>query len=196
MTDMVAELNDAMVPAIKQLEATSKQIETLAETLNNPEKDFQIAIAGIRELLDEVKKGESVAGILLRDKEAGADIRESLAKFSKASASFAAMMEEIEKERGPPECFCKTPRPSSRSRTRSPTSPRLPSQRTMLRYRSLRWPVRSRKRWGKPTRPSKGMAMSQLLWKRPRGNMRLPQKRFNVTGCCAALSVVMGILSP
>jgi ABC-type transporter Mla subunit MlaD len=100
MTDMVAELNDAMVPAIKQLEATSRQVELLAEALNNPEKDFQVAISGIRSLLDEVNKGESAAGILLRDEKAGADVREALAKFTKASSSFASVMEDIESGKG------------------------------------------------------------------------------------------------
>jgi phospholipid/cholesterol/gamma-HCH transport system substrate-binding protein len=100
MTDMVSELNDAMVPAIKQLEKTSRQIEILAETLNNPQKDFQIAIAGIRELLDEVKKGESVAGVLLQDEETGKEVRESLAKFNEATASFASVMAQIEKGEG------------------------------------------------------------------------------------------------
>ncbi len=100
MTDMVSELNDAMVPAIKQLEKTSRQIEILAETLNNPQKDFQVAIAGIRELLDEVKKGESVAGVLLRDEETGKEVREALAKFNEASSSFASIMTQIEKGEG------------------------------------------------------------------------------------------------
>lgn len=100
MTDMVAELNDALVPAINQLQATSRQVEILAETLNNPEKDFQIAIAGIRELLDEVKKGESVAGVLLRDEQSGKEVREALAQFNSASASFAKVMTQIEQGEG------------------------------------------------------------------------------------------------
>jgi phospholipid/cholesterol/gamma-HCH transport system substrate-binding protein len=100
MTEMVAELNEALVPAINQLQSTSRDIELLAETLNDPKKDFQIAIGGIRELLDEVKKGESAAGVLLRDEETGKQLRDSLARFNEAATSFASVMVQIENGEG------------------------------------------------------------------------------------------------
>ncbi|MBU6300948.1 MAG: hypothetical protein KGS60_05305 [Verrucomicrobia bacterium] len=100
MTEMVAELNGALVPAINQMQATSKDIESLAETLNDPQKDFQIAIAGVRELLEQVKKGESAAGVLLWDEESGKQVREALARFNEASGSFASVMGRIEKGEG------------------------------------------------------------------------------------------------
>jgi phospholipid/cholesterol/gamma-HCH transport system substrate-binding protein len=100
MTDVVSEIRDAMVPAINQIQATSAQIEVLAETLSNPDKDFQLAMTGVRKLVDEVNKGESVAGVLLRDERTGADIREALAKFREASTSFSAVMSSVEKGEG------------------------------------------------------------------------------------------------
>jgi hypothetical protein len=100
MSEVVAELSDSLVPAVKQLEVTLKEIEIAAESLTDPEQNFQITLAGVRELVDEVNKGESAAGILLRDEKAGAEVRVALTKFTEASNSLAAIMADLEKGKG------------------------------------------------------------------------------------------------
>jgi len=100
MTDVLAEIRDVVVPAIRQFEATSKQVELLATSLGDPEREFQVALRGVKDLVGEVNKGESAAGIFLRDPITGTELKTAVASFSKSSATLAELLAGLERGEG------------------------------------------------------------------------------------------------
>jgi ABC-type transporter Mla subunit MlaD len=100
MTELLEEIRDVVVPAIRQFEATSKQVELLAASLGDPEREFQVTLRGVKELVAEVNKGESAAGIFLRDPVTGEELKTAVASFSKSSETLAELLAALERGEG------------------------------------------------------------------------------------------------
>ena len=96
LTEAVREISKRLVPAIAQIESTSAEISTLAQTFSNPAGEFQQTVAGFNKIVGDINSGRGPAGVLLSDEKVAEELRDSLSKLNNSLTVFAKIMEQVE----------------------------------------------------------------------------------------------------
>ena len=102
LTGAVDQISAAVVPAVKEIRNSSRKIGELADeiklvatALSSPEGNLQSVLANVNEIMSSVEEGESPAGVLLKDKAAGGDLREAIASIKKTSEDLESVLNQI-----------------------------------------------------------------------------------------------------
>lgn len=100
VTDMVREVEKAMLPAIAQVEKAYSGVEKLTAVLASPEGDFQKAMTSLRQVMATLDEGKGTLGLLLRKEQTAEDLEHSLASMRKSMDTLTGVLKDFEEGKG------------------------------------------------------------------------------------------------
>lgn len=99
LTEMVQEImqqvQDAVIPFVEKVEAILAAYEAVATNVNNPEGPIQQSLLSVQRIMADLEAGKGPAGMLLRDPDMTAQLRETVGSLQKLANDLVKIGEDV-----------------------------------------------------------------------------------------------------